>query len=120
MTSWTDLLFRESAVEVFLHHDDPGATGYPEPYLDRVTRQLEEAGLLEDGDLTEEGETLHDALRELLSGERDEIDRLRERAEDGVSVVERGRILRRLSALERTASDADRERIAEVRNLLDA
>lgn len=120
MTPWTDLIFRGGVVEVLLNHDDPGATGYPEPYVDRVTRQLEEAGLLEDGDLTDDGETLHDALRELLSGERDEIDRLRERAEEGVSVVERGRILRRLSALERTASDGERQRIAEVREVLDA
>lgn len=120
MKPWTDLLFRRSAVEVLLNHDDPGATGYPEPYVDRVTRQLEGTGLLDDGSLTDEGEALRDALRELLRGDRDEIDRLRERAEDGVSVVERGSILRRLSALDRAAGDADRERIAEVRDLLDA
>lgn len=116
---WVPLLFREDVLRVLLNIDDPGATGYPDPYVHRVTVQLQEAGLLDtDGELTERGRQVRNGVTDMMSEERDELDDLRARAEEGVSVVERGKIIRKLSALERTADDEDRARIEDIKDVL--
>lgn len=123
---WTTLLLREGPVEILLS-DAPEELDYPEPYVERTLLQLRDTGLLDDElKATEEGQRVREALRELLgrggeeAEDRDKIDELRARAEEGVSVIERGRILRRLSGMERAADEEERSRIEEVRELLGA
>jgi len=121
---WAPLLLREAPVEIFLNADRPEELeSYPEPYVERTLKQFRKTGLLdEDFGPTEEGKKVRNALTEVLElegGVDDEIAEMRGKAEEGVSVVERGRILRKLAAMEREASEEEKERISEVRELLD-
>lgn len=95
---------------------------YAEPYMERLRLQLREAGLLdEDLGLTDEGEKVFEALSGLVDeGPGDELSRLERMAAGDLSVVERGRILRELSAMERTASEEELVRIREVRDSLES
>ncbi|MBS1263972.1 MAG: hypothetical protein MAG715_01167 [Methanonatronarchaeales archaeon] len=119
---WERLLFRKGPVDILLGftRGEPGSTGYQGPYVERVTAQLQEAGLLDEAlSLTEEGQRVASALATALgSDEVDELSELRAAAKGDVSVVERGRVLRRLSAMERGADEEERRRIDEIRGLL--
>lgn len=121
---WSKLLLRERPLRVLLAADSPEDLDYPDPYVERVLLQLRETGLLDDDFApTEEGEEVRDALSGLLDLEDgeggDELSEMRSRAEGDVSVLERGRMLRQLSAMERDATGEEKRRIEEVRDLLD-